>query len=310
MLGKIRPAYFPQIFGQEGNLPLDAVIVTEKFSQLSQKIGGFSPEQAAAGFITIAVDNMANAIKKISLQRGYDVSEYALCTFGGAGGQVACLIADTLGIKTIFLHPYAGVLSAYGIGLADIRISKESSLEKPLHPDLIPQLQQLMQTLENQARTELDTDNTLPRAKVKQKVSLKYQGTDSTLIVNFVDNVEIMRQDFENQHRQRYGFIQPQKLLIVDSVSVEVIQAMDTPDETLIHRTRPQNESPQPVEIVEIFTQDSWQQTPVYRREDLQPEDVITGTAIIVEKISTIIIEPNWTARLTNQNHLILERYF
>ncbi|GBF81735.1 hydantoinase/oxoprolinase family protein [Aphanothece sacrum] len=313
MLGKIRPQYFPHIFGKEGNFPLDNEIVTQKFIELSQEIERAtndqnSPEIIAAGFIKIAVENMANAIKKISLQRGYDVTHYALCTFGGAGGQVACLIADTLGIKTVFLHPYAGALSAYGMGLADIRIIKENAIEKPLNQDLITELKQVISNLENKARNELDLDESIKGEKVVPKVSLKYQGTDSTLLVNFVDNLSVMQQSFEEEHQLRYGFIQPQKILIVESVSVEIIQMMETPEEPLMTRIRALNELPKPIETVQIFTENKWQNTPIYQRENLQSQDIIKGPAIIIEKISTIIIEPNWKARLTDYNHLILEK--
>lgn len=306
MLGKIRPTFFPCIFGQEGNLSLDETIVHQKFIQLAQEIGSLTPEQVAAGFLTIAIDNMANALKKISLQRGYDVSQYALCTFGGAGGQVACLIAETLGIKTIFLHPYAGVLSAYGMGLADIRVSKENAVEQTLCPQLIPQLQQVMEMLEMQAERELNSSNTNYPKKIIKKINLKYQGTDSTLTVDFSEDYQIMRNVFEKEHQARYGFIQTQKLLTVELVSVEVVQIMDTPEEALIYRSRPLEKLPQPMEIVRIFTQNSWHDTPIYRREDLQAGDLIKGAAIIAEKISTIVVEPSWQARLTEKNHLIL----
>jgi 5-oxoprolinase (ATP-hydrolysing) len=169
LLGKIKSTYFPAIFGLEENLPLDYKIVIKKFQQLAQEIGrNNSPEQVAEGFIKIAVENMANAIKKISLQKGYDVSDYTLCTFGGAGGQVACLIADTLGIKSIFLHPYAGVLSAYGMGLADLRVIKEKAIEQVLNADLMDQLWSGMEELEVLASRELETYD-----QVIQKVSLK-----------------------------------------------------------------------------------------------------------------------------------------
>ncbi|WP_414568763.1 hydantoinase/oxoprolinase family protein [Nostoc sp. CCY 9925] len=311
MLGKIHPEYFPSVFGIDGNLPLDKDVVIEKFAQLAQEIvtatgNHCTPEQVAAGFMAIAVENMANAIKKISLQRGYDVTQYVLCCFGGAGGQVACLIADTLGMKKIFLHPYAGVLSAYGMGLADVRAIRESGVEQPLNQALIPQLQHLMQYLETQARSEMNEASS--QVEVVRKTNLKYQGTNSILTVNFADKVAVMRQDFEIEHKSRYGFIQSDKTLIVESVSVEVIQKMDTPEEPLITRTRSINEAPKSVEIVQMFTADKWHDTPVYRREDLQPEDRITGTAIIVEKISTIVVEPNWQAILTEYNHLILQR--
>ncbi|MDZ7954859.1 hydantoinase/oxoprolinase family protein [Nostoc sp. DedQUE09] len=311
MLGKIHPQYFPSVFGIDGNLPLDKDIVIQKFTQLTQDIQAVTlndctPEQVAAGFIAIAVENMANAIKKISLQRGYDVSQYVLCCFGGAGGQVACLIADTLGMKKIFLHPYAGVLSAYGMGLADVGAIREGGVEQPLTQALIPKLQQLMEYLETQARSEIDE---IPiQVEVIRKANLKYEGTNSILSVNYADEVAGMRQEFETEHQFRYGFIQLDKNLIVESASVEVIQRMDTPEEPLIIRTRSLDEVPVSVETVKMFTADRWHNAPVYRREDLQPEDSINGPAIIIEKISTIIVEPNWEARLTERNHLILQR--
>ncbi|MEH2046298.1 hydantoinase/oxoprolinase family protein [Nostoc sp.] len=311
MLGKIHPQYFPSVFGIDGNLPLDKDIVIQKFTQLTQDIQAATlnhstPQEVAAGFMAIAVENMANAIKKISLQRGYDVTQYVLCCFGGAGGQVACLIADTLGMKKIFIHPYAGVLSAYGMGLADVRAIREGGIEQSLTQALIFQLQQLMEYLETQARSEID--EVLSQVEVIRKINLKYEGTNSTLTVNFADDLVLMQQEFESEHQSRYGFIQLEKSLIVESASVEVIQKMDTPEEPLIIPTRPLNEVPLSVETVRMFTADRWHDTPVYRREDLQPEDSINGPAIVVEKISTIVVEPNWQARLTEHNHLILQR--
>jgi 5-oxoprolinase (ATP-hydrolysing) len=311
MLGKIHPQYFPSVFGIDGNSPLDKEVVIDKFTKLATDIktvtgNNRTPEQVAAGFIAIAVENMANAVKKISLQRGYDVSEYVLCCFGGAGAQVACLIADTLGMKKIFLHPYAGVLSAYGMGLADVRAIRESGVEQVLNQELIPQLQQLIQSLEIQVRSGEDVESN--GEELIQKVNLKYEGTNSTLTVNFTLDIATMRQNFEAEHKTRYGFIQLEKNLIVESVSVELIQKMDTPPEPLVTRTRSINQIPIPVETVQMFTNDKWYNTPVYQRENLQPGDTIRGSAIIVEKISTIVIEPNWEAKLTERNHLILER--
>ncbi|MDF5736375.1 MULTISPECIES: hydantoinase/oxoprolinase family protein [unclassified Nostoc] len=311
MLGKIYPQYFPSVFGIDGNLPLDKDTVIQQFTQLTEEIQAATlnhstPEQVAAGFMAIAVENMANAIKKISLQRGYDVSQYVLCCFGGAGGQVACLIADTLGMKKIFLHPYAGVLSAYGMGLADVRAIREAGVEQPLTQVLIPKLHQLSEYLETQARSEIAQVRS--QVEIVQKVNLKYEGTNSTLGVNFTDEVAMMRQEFEAEHKSRYGFIQLEKTLIVESASVEVIQKMETPEEPLIIRTRPLDEAPTSVETVRMFSTNRWYDTPVYRRENLQPEDSINGPAIVVEKISTIVVEPNWEARLTQRNHLILQR--
>ncbi|MBD2338686.1 hydantoinase/oxoprolinase family protein [Calothrix sp. FACHB-156] len=312
MLGKIHPQYFPAVFGIEGNLPLDQEIVTAKFTQLAQDIktatgNNRTPEQVAAGFIAIAVENMANAIKKISLQRGYDVTQYVLCCFGGAGAQVACLIADTLGMKTIFLHPYAGVLSAYGMGLADIRAIREKGVEQALASSLIPDLQHLIINLVNQAANEISDNYNNQKQEIVAKLNLKYAGTNSILTINFNLDAAAMRESFEAEHKSRYGFVQLEKQLIVESVSVELIQKMDTPAEPLVSRTRSLDKKPQSVEQVRMFANEQWHETPVYRREDLQPEDIINGPAIIVEKISTIVVEPKWQARLTERNHLILQ---
>jgi 5-oxoprolinase (ATP-hydrolysing) len=322
MLGKIHPQYFPAVFGMDGNLPLDREIVVDKFTELVTNTGNnHTPEQAASGFIAIAVENMANAIKKISLQRGYDITEYVLCCFGGAGGQVACLLADTLGMKQIFLHPYAGVLSAYGMGLADVRTIREAGVEDVLNQELVSRLQVLMEGLEDEGRKEFKTQRTAEGSaevrrvligestlEVVRKVRLKYAGTNSTLGVDFDLDWQQMRDEFEVEHKLRYGFIQLEKAVIVESASVEVIQKMDTPEEPLIHRSCSLLEVPKPVEVVRMFTADKWHDTPVYRRENLQPGDRIQGTAIIVEKISTIVVEPNWEARLTEKNHLVLQR--
>lgn len=306
MLGKIHPQYFPAVFGQDANQPLDKEIVLKKFGQLTANINtvtgnNSTPEQVASGFMAIAVANMANAIKKISLQRGYDVTQYVLCCFGGASAQVACLIADTLGITKIFIHPYAGVLSAYGIGLANLSTTQVESVEMRLTKDVMPQLESRFDSLiEKGTKDEPDF--------IIKKVNLKYTGTDSTLTIDFNSDLAVMQQDFANEHKTRYGFIQPEKELIVESVTVELIRQMNPPQETIVTRTRTKGEPPTPVETVRMFALNRWHDAQVYRREDLQPEDNITGAAIIIEPISTIIIEPNWQATLSDRNYLILER--
>jgi 5-oxoprolinase (ATP-hydrolysing) len=207
-------------------------------------------------------------------------------------------------------------LSAYGMGLADVRAIRERGVEQPLTQASIPQLQNLMNNLEVQGREEFETHQVAEESaevrggyeeELVRKVNLKYEGTNSTLSVNFALDVAVMREEFEIEHKSRYGFIQLEKSLIVESVSVEVIQKMDTPEEPLITRKRPLDEIPAFVETVRMFSAEKWHDTPVYRREDLQPEDSISGPAIIVEKISTIVVEPLWKARLTERNHLILE---
>ena len=309
MLGKIQPEYFPQVFGKEANLPLDSEIVIQKFNELAQQIATTTgnqrtPEQVAAGFIAIAANSMANAIKKISLQRGYDVTDYTLCCFGGAGAQVACLIADILGIKRILLHPYAGVLSAYGIGLANVSTTQVKSVEQALTDELIQKLAARVNQIVFQCDSKSEQDYL-----VAAKLNLKYVGSDSTLSLNFQRDREALEQAFTQAHQTRYGFNQPEKSLIVESLTVEIIQQTEPLTEPIIKRSRNLDELPQAIANVPMFALDNWHKARVYRREDLQPEDKIIGAAIIVEKISTIIIEPNWRAKVTDLNHIILERY-
>ncbi|MGM9497387.1 hydantoinase/oxoprolinase family protein [Desertifilum tharense IPPAS B-1220] len=302
-VGKLQPDFFPKVFGTVGNLPLDGDIVREKFAQLAAEIGdGRTPEQVADGFLAIAIDKMANAIKKISIQRGYDVTEYTLCCFGGAGGQHACLIAEALGIQQIFIHPYAGVLSAYGIGLADVRSLHQQAVEVQLTPDTIPQLQQILDRLAADAQAEIQQQGVEPaRIEVLQKAHLRYQGTDSALMVDFT-HPQQMRRAFEELYQQRYGFTFPNKALIVEAVSTEGIGRATAVTEP----KPPQNGTSTPVATVQIYTKGDWHKTPIYLRKDLKPGDKITGAALIIEATGTNVIEPGWEAELTADNYLVL----
>ncbi|WP_448562970.1 hydantoinase B/oxoprolinase family protein [Trichothermofontia sp.] len=309
MVGKIQPAFFPQVFGPNGDFPLDAEVVQQKFHALSETIRETTgdtrtPEQVAAGFLAIAVEKMANAIKKISIQRGYDVSEYTLCCFGGAGAQHACQIATLLGMKQIFLHPYAGVLSAYGMGLADLRTLRQRAIERPLSPDLIPDLAPLLDELAAAGKAEIHQQGVSEnRMQVLPKALLRYEGTDAPLLVDFGEATQ-MRQDFEQAHQQRYGFIQTNKTLIVESLSVEVVGQMPIPAEGVRSDTR--TTPLHPTTTVPVYTAGTWYDTPVYLRASLVPGDRMTGPALIMESTSTIVIEPGWQAELTPRNHLVL----
>lgn len=305
MVGKLQPEFFPKVFGKAGNLPLDVEVVRQKFAQFATEIGdGRSPEEVAAGFLAIAVEKMANAIKKISLQRGYDLADYALCCFGGAGGQHACLIADSLGMKQILIHPFAGVLSAYGMGLADVRVLKEISIEAILQADLLPDLEPYFSQLETEATQELGEVS--GEIEVLRRVHLRYEGTDSSIVVSWVETVETMRESFESLHQQQYGFISPEKRLIVEATSLEVVVKSQEFAESQL--TRRNNNSPIPVATVPLFTANQWWETPVYKRKDLQPGDMIESPAIIVEVTGTNIVEPGWNAILTEKNYLIFSR--
>jgi 5-oxoprolinase (ATP-hydrolysing) len=321
MVGKLQPEFFPKVFGVNADLPLNVEIVAQKFSQLAQKISdGRTIEQIASAFLAIAVEKMAQAIAKISLQRGYDVSEYTLCCFGGAGGQHACLIADALGIKQIFIHPYAGVLSAYGIGLADIRVLKERSIEGKLEPNSPQELAISLTELINLATEELQQqqEHNSQEIQILQKVHLKYEGTDSAIIVNFDRDLAVMKQQFEQIHRQSYGFIVADKNLIVETISVELICPGSGSRESGVgcresvvgaNGNSPIRVSnPKPISTVKIYTADRWYDAPVYRREQLRSRDVINSPAIIVEETGTNIIEPGWTAEVSDRNDLIIKK--
>ncbi|PZV06792.1 MAG: 5-oxoprolinase [Leptolyngbya sp.] len=334
MVGKLQPEFFPQVFGPGGDLPLDGATVREQFAALAEEIHAAtgsspSPEQVAAGFLTIAVEKMANAIKKISVQRGYDVSNYVLCSFGGAGGQHTCLIADALGMTEVFLHPYAGVLSAYGMGLADVGALNEQSVELPLDEATLPQIQQMVESLSKKGMEELrqqgfeplslgpssggggEPENSkfkIQNSKLPQilpRLLLKYEGTDSVLPVDFA-GVEAMRSQFTTLHRQRYGFAQENKRLIVDTAAVEVIGHTHSPDEPDIQKTR--TTPLMPKTSVSVYTADRWYDTPVYHRDDLCPGDAIAGPALVIEATGTNVVEPGWNATLTPKGHLILKK--
>ncbi|WP_293135701.1 hydantoinase B/oxoprolinase family protein, partial [Microcoleus sp. bin38.metabat.b11b12b14.051] len=334
MLGKIQPAFFPKVFGLTADLPIAPDVVKQKFVQLAGEIGGEkTPEQVAEGFLAIAVEKMANAVKKISLQRGYDVSEYTLCCFGGAGGQHACAIADSLGMKRVFIHPFAGVLSAYGMGLADVRAIRERAIEQEFSLELICYLPNILAQLEAEGKRNLNRRGAEgaegeKEVLVVRKLHLKYQGSDSVLMVNFTGSIGEMQAEFEAAHRQRYSFIMPEKALIVEAVSVEVVETMDVLNNsttspspscgTGILPVPDQSTNPpscgtgilpvQPISTVQMYVTGEWRQTPVYQRDDLRSGDCISGPAMIVEATGTNIIEPGWEGEITENNDLILNR--
>ncbi|HLB16659.1 MAG TPA: hydantoinase B/oxoprolinase family protein [Burkholderiales bacterium] len=312
MLGKIQPRFFPAVFGPGGDLPLDAEVVRARFAALAEEIRQATgdrraPEEAAEGFVAIAVGNMANAIKRISVQRGYDVTAYTLCTFGGAGGQHACLVADALGMTRVFIHPLAGVLSAYGMGLAEVAALRERSVEAPLDDAAVPQMGVALGELAESARTEVLAQGVAAeRVRVAKRVHLRYDGTDSALVVAYGARDEMMRA-FEAAYRTRYSFLMPDRGLIIEAVSVEAVGGSDAFAERAPD-SPPRTGPPQPADTVDVFTGGRRHRTPVFRREALRPGDRIDGPAVIAEANATTVVEPGWRAEVTRLDHLVLER--
>jgi 5-oxoprolinase (ATP-hydrolysing) len=312
MLGRIQPRFFPRVFGPNADQPLDAEVVERRFGALATEIAATTgerktPEQVAAGFLTIAVENMANAIKQISVQRGYDVTEYTLNSFGGAAGQHACLVADSLGMTTVLVHPYAGVLSAYGMGLADIRAMREQSVELTLEPQVLDDLAARLGALGTDARVEIEGQGVeTGNITVLAKAHLRYQGTDTALLVAFAGPDE-MTATFEDLHTQRFGFTMPGRALIVEAISAEAIGVTEKiiDPERQAPADRP---APVALDTVESGFGGARLPTPVYDRDDLAPGDAIDGPAIIIDANATTVVEPGWHAETTIRDHLILRR--
>ncbi|MEP7154539.1 MAG: hydantoinase B/oxoprolinase family protein [Betaproteobacteria bacterium] len=312
MLGKIQADYFPRVFGPEGNGALDARIVREKFVAMELEIRKATgkpqtPEEVAEGFLRIAVANMANAIKFISVQRGHDVTEYTLCCFGGAGGQHACLVADELGMTRVYIHPLAGVLSAYGMGLADITSMREKAVELPLVPATMDKLQAELDSLSAMAMTEVAAQGVLSdNIIVKQRVHVRYEGTDSALIVNF-GSIDDMRGEFDAAYKKRFSFLMTQRGLVAEAVSCEAIGLTDT-----VPATEPAADAGakhgEPVAHVGMNLSGSSIEAPVFVCEQLRPGQHVDGPAIIAEKNATTVVEPGWQAEVTALNHLVLTR--
>src|SRR5258706_192850 len=309
MLGKIQPEYFPKVFGPLGDEALDAAVVREKFALLASEIARATgkpntPESVAEGFLRIAVANMANAIKFISVQRGHDVTEYTLACFGGAGGQHACLVADELGMKRVYIHPLAGVLSAYGMGLAQIRALREEAVERRLD-DAILDVEEKCVRLGEQCVREL-SEQGVPFARLENRVHLNYDRTVTALAVT-LGTIAAMRAEFERLYRSRFSFLMPDRALVAEAVSVEAIGRADAPAGFIV--ASPVSLSkPAAVAQATMTTGGTPYPTPVFVRDKLAPGTRIAGPAIIAERNATTVVEPEWEARVTELNHLVLER--
>ena len=356
MVGKLVPAFFPKIFGPAQDQPLDAEVVRERFAALAAEIGdGREPAEVADGFIRIAVENMANAILSISVQRGYDVADYVLNTFGGAGGQHACLVADALGVGRVLIHPLSGVLSAYGMGLAELKATRSRAVLRLLDAEGLAAAEALAAPLAEDATEELAGQG-VARAGIRISVlaHLRYLGTDSALPVSLsavhvtsplegeVDRSSIgreggdqrqfskghrtplpdpppqggrecassplanLRAAFEAMHRQRFGFVSPDKPIEIEAIEVEALGGGEHPHEPDLPLSI--DELPEPQTMTRLFTGGDWHDAPVFLRAGLEPGHCVAGPALIIEPHQTVVVEPHWQAEVTAKNHLLLTR--
>ncbi|MBZ0163074.1 MAG: hydantoinase B/oxoprolinase family protein [Notoacmeibacter sp.] len=309
MLGKLQPDYFPAIFGPRQDQPLDRAVVEENFKTLAAETpDGKSAEEVAEGFITIAVENMANAIKKISVQRGYDVTGYLLNCFGGAGGQHACLVADALGMGSVLIHPFSGLLSAYGIGLAAVFASRQQALLKPLSESALHDIRALTDSLGAEVLAELANQGIgADEATLRPVLQIRYEGTDTALPVDFsAFSIDRAKADFETAHKAQFGFVYDDKPLVVEALSVEGADSRDHGG----------HEDEQPVDIRDhaaertrpLYSNGTWHDAAVVHRDELSPGGRVAGPALIIEPNQTVVVEPGWRAEITARNHILLTR--
>lgn len=309
LLGRIQPAHFPRVFGPDGDQPLDDTVVHERFTALAHEIRASTgddrtPEQVAEGYLRIAVANIANAVKRISVQQGHDVTRYTLTTFGGAGGQHACSVAESLGIRTVLVPPMAGLLSALGIGLADTTAMRERSVEAPLEPAAMPGIRTTADALEQAARAELRAEG-IPEDRIRtvRRAQLRYDGTDTTLTVRLAAP-DAMRQDFEARHRATYSFTLDRPI-VVEALSVEATGITQPPD---LSALAPYEGRPAPPDTVRLHTGGAWRDVPLHRRTALPPGERVTGPAIITEAGATTVVDDGWWATASHDGHLVMER--
>ncbi|WP_333828695.1 hydantoinase B/oxoprolinase family protein [Pararhodobacter sp.] len=308
MLGKLNPGLFPAIFGPGQDQLLDRDVVVKKFSQIAEQEGK-TPEDVAEGFLKIAVENMANAVKKISVQRGYDVTKYLLNSFGGAGGQHACLVADALGMEVVLIHPLSGLLSAYGIGLAGVEASRQQALMLPLAPDSVAGTDALIETLYARVMEEMVAQG-VPENEISWHpvLMLRYAGTDTAIPVRFSErDLDKARETFETLHKAQFGFVYEDKEITIEAIDLQAFHAraegQAAPSETKPGRVAQSDRK------VRLYAGGDWHEAGVFRREGLSPGDTVTGPALIIEANQTIVIEPGWRAQITAQDHVLMRRF-
>ena len=311
VLGRIQTSFFPAVFGVTGDLPPDVEAAYKKFNEMGGCIAadtGASPpavEEMAEGFLRIAVENMANAIKKVSVQRGYDIRQYALNCFGGAGGQHACLVADSLGVSDILVHPFAGVLSAYGMGLAEIRVIREKQFGRLLEEDVLSELQVVLNDCVSAAVTEVQAQGVDGKITIIRRVFLRYEGSHQSLPVLFGDLKDMQRQ-FAEEHAAYYSFASETRRLVVESLQAEAIGG-DASIAKGVQRRQP-TVAASPIDIVSSYFYGEWKPTALYAQESLAAGMRLDGPAIVAGKTATLVVEDGWCASVHEGGSIVMTR--
>ena len=300
MLGKLNPDYFPAIFGPDQNQTLDRDTVVAKFAEIA---GDKSPEEVAEGFLRIAVESMANAVKKISVQRGHDVTGYLLNAFGGAGGQHACLVADALGMSQVLIHPLSGLLSAYGIGLARVTEARQQGLEAVFGETA--EIGPALERLEGEVRQALAEQGVSDEVEIRRRLHLRYAGTDTALPVRWADDEAAARAEFEAAHKAEFGFTDPDAQLVVEAVEVEG----EAPDHAGTDDSHDLTKGAAEIEArVPVFSGGTWHEAAIVRRDALTPGRHVQGPALVIETNQTIVVEPGWRAEVSGHDHVMMTR--
>ncbi|MCE2689148.1 MAG: hydantoinase B/oxoprolinase family protein [Rubrivivax sp.] len=323
MLGRLQPAHFPRVFGPGADEPLDREAVVQRFqvlaAEVAQRTGrATSPETLAEGFLQIAVQNMANAIKRISVARGYDVTRYTLQCFGGAGGQHACAVADALGMSRVFIHPLAGVLSAYGMGLADQIAMREGSVERLLDAGGLDAARDRLAALAHAATAELVEQGVAGiSVQCRPRVHVRYQGTDTALVLEWPAGadedtpalVAAIGQAFDAAYRQRFAFLMAGRALVIEAVSVEALAAGETTSLPAALQAVPETAPAAPRARVQMHCGTAgWMSADLHEREALAPGAAVDGPAIVTDRNATTVVEPGWRAVRTAEGALELRR--
>ncbi|MDE2304756.1 MAG: hydantoinase B/oxoprolinase family protein [Gammaproteobacteria bacterium] len=324
LLGRIRAEFFPRVFGDDGRQGPDRGIVEQGFADLARRMAGseaasLDAERAAAGALQIAVGAMANAVKRISVARGYDVSRYALQCFGGAGGQHACLVADALGISRVLCHPLAGVMSAYGMGLAELAASREAALDRRLDTEGLAAARLLAADLAAEASADLWRQGAEDAPRIAVRLLIRYEGTDTTLACEPPEPPDAdeavaaaaLREAFERAYRQRFSFLMPERALVIEAVTVEARSG--EPAAGPRGGNPPLPHAPEPALRLPLYCfadgqAQGWREAAWYLESALTPGSRIEGPAAIAGAHATTVIEPGWRARVDAQGCIEIER--